>query len=48
MGVGRDRLEGGFLMCGAWFILLAGRAPSYIVFREVFHVFTLVGLAEKV
>ena len=48
MGVCRDRLEGGFLVCGAWFVLLAGCAPSYVIFCEVFHVFSLVGLTEKV
>ena len=48
MGVGCDWLEGGFSVCGVWFILLAGGAPSYVVFREFFHVFTLVGLTKKV
>ena len=48
MGVGRDRLEGGFPMCGSWFILLTGCTSSYVVFRKVLHVFPLVSLAEEV
>ena len=48
MGVGCDRLERGFSMCGTRFVLLANWASSYIVFCEVLHVFPLVGLAEKV
>jgi hypothetical protein len=48
MGVGRDRLERGFSMCSAWLVLLADRTPSYIILCEVPHVFSLVGLAEKV
>ena len=48
MGVGHDWLERHFLMSGAWFVLLASRASSHIVFREVFHSFALIRLTKKV
>ena len=48
MGVDCDRLKGGFLMRGMWFVLLAGSASLYIVLCEVLHVFSLISLAEEV
>ena len=48
MGVSRDRLKRGFSMCGVWLVLLANRTSSYVIFCEVLHVFSLVGLTEKV
>ena len=48
MGVSHDRLKGSFLMRGAQFVLLTNCASSYIAFCEVLHVFSLVGLTEKV
>ena len=34
-------------MCSAWFVLLANGASSYIVLREVLHVFPLIRLAQE-
>ena len=48
MGVNHNQLEGGFSMCSAWFVLLASRTSSHITFCEVLHVFSLIGLTEKV
>ena len=48
MGVSCDRLEWSFSMRSAWFVLLAGCAPSYVVFCEFLHVSPLIGLAEEV
>ena len=48
MGVGRDWLERGFSMCGVRFVLLANHTSSYIIFCEILHIFSLVGLAEEV
>ena len=35
-------------MSGAWFVLLANGASSYVAFCEVSHVFSLIGLAQEV
>ena len=48
MGVGRDWLEWGFSMSGVWFILLADGTSSYVVFCEILHIFSLIGLAKEV
>ena len=48
MGVNGDRLEQGFLVCGAWFVLLTCCTTSYILFCEFFHFFPLVSLVKEV
>ena len=48
MGVGCDRLQRGFSMGRAGFILLAGGTSSYIIFGKGFHFLPLIGLTEEV
>ena len=48
MGVGRDWLKRGFLMSGAWFVLLTDSASFHITFGEIFHVLPLISLSEEV
>ena len=48
MGVSSDRLEWGFSMCGAWFVLLARHTTPYIFFCKILHFFPLIGLTEEV
>ena len=47
MGVRDDRLERGFSMSGAWFILLTCGASLNIFFGKVFHLFPLIGLTKE-
>ena len=48
MGVGHDRLKGGFSVRGMRLVLLADCTSLYVIFCEVLHVFSLVGLTEEV
>ena len=47
MGFRHNRLQWGFLVCHAGFILLADCAPMHIVFGEFFHSFAFVCLAKE-
>ena len=48
MGVWRDWLQQGVLVCCAWFVFLAGHASMDVVFCKFLHFSAFVSLAKEV